>query len=50
MIGVPGIEAFMWYGLNVNSQTAEEAGLDPTSLPKTWSEVYDLACGHDREG
>ena len=41
MIGVPGIEAFMWYGLNVNTQAAEEAGLDPTVMPKTWSEVYD---------
>ncbi len=50
MIGVPGIESFMWYGLNVNSQIAEEAGLDPTALPKTWSEVYDLAYSHDREG
>ncbi|MCB0186147.1 MAG: extracellular solute-binding protein [Caldilineaceae bacterium] len=41
MIGVPGIECFNWWGLNVNSQAAEEAGLDASTLPKTWDEVYD---------
>lgn len=41
MIGVPGIECFNWYGLNVNIDTAEKAGLDPTTLPKTWDEVLE---------
>lgn len=40
MIGIPGIECFLWWGLNVNTHAAEEAGLDTTTLPKTWDEVY----------
>lgn len=41
MIGVPGIECFNWWGLNVNANTAEQDGLDPTTLPKTWDEVLE---------
>ena len=29
MIGVPGIESYVQYGLNYNSKAVEEAGLDP---------------------
>ncbi len=28
MIGVPGIEGYLWWGLNVNVNAAKEAGLD----------------------
>ena len=41
MIGVPGIECFNWWGLNVNSDAAEKAGLDATTLPKTWDEALE---------
>ena len=41
MIGVPGIECFNWWGLNVNTNAAEQAGLDATTLPKTWDEVLE---------
>jgi len=41
MIGVPGIECFNWWGLNVNANTAEQDGLDATTLPKTWDEVLE---------
>lgn len=41
MIGVPGIECFNWWGLNVNSNAAESAGLDATTLPKTWDEALE---------
>jgi multiple sugar transport system substrate-binding protein len=41
MIGVPGIECFNWWGLNVNIDAAEKAGLDATTLPKTWDEVLE---------
>jgi hypothetical protein len=41
MIGVPGIEGFLWWGLNVNSDAASKAGLDPTKLPLTWEEVFE---------
>jgi maltose-binding protein MalE len=41
MIGVPGLEGFMWWGLNVNTDTAQKAGLDPQNLPTTWEEVLD---------
>jgi hypothetical protein len=40
MYGVPGIESFLRYGLNYNIKLVEAAGLDPTSPPVTWSEVY----------
>jgi multiple sugar transport system substrate-binding protein len=36
MIGVPGIEGFLWYGLNYNADAVEEAGLDPDNPPLTW--------------
>jgi hypothetical protein len=36
MIGVPGIEGFLWWGLNYNSNAVEEAGLDPDNPPLTW--------------
>jgi hypothetical protein len=38
MIGVPGIEGFLWYGLNYNANAVEEAGLDPDIPPLTWDE------------
>jgi maltose-binding protein MalE len=41
MIGVPAIESYLWYGLNVNSQVAQEAGLDTSTLPQTWDEVLE---------
>lgn len=41
MIGVPGIEGYMWWGLNVNINAAKEAGLDVENLPLTWETVYD---------
>jgi hypothetical protein len=39
MVGVPGIESFIWWGLNYNAKAAEEAGLDPDAPPQTWDEV-----------
>ena len=41
MMGVPGIEGYLWWGLNVNTQAAEDAGLDTATLPKTWDEVLE---------
>ncbi len=41
MMGVPGIEGYLWWGLNANIDAAEKAGLDPTTLPKTWDEVLE---------
>lgn len=41
MIGVPGIEGYLWWGLNVNINTAKNDGLDPTTLPTTWEDVLD---------
>ena len=41
MIGVPGIECFNWWGLNVNADAAEKVGLDATTMPKTWDEVLE---------
>ncbi len=41
MIGVPGIESYVQYGLNYNSKAVEEAGLDPTSPPETWKEALE---------
>lgn len=41
MIGVPGIESYLWWGLNVNINAAKEAGLDAENLPLTWETVYD---------
>jgi multiple sugar transport system substrate-binding protein len=39
MIGVPGIEGYLWWGLNCNIDTATKDGLDPTTLPTTWEDV-----------
>ncbi len=39
MIGVPGIESFIWWGLNYNAKAVEDAGLDPDSPPLTWEDA-----------
>ena len=41
MMGVPGIEGYLWWGLNVNTDAAQKAGVDTATLPKTWDEVMD---------
>jgi len=41
MIGVPGLESFLWWGLDYNSKAAEDAGLDPDNPPLTWEECLD---------
>lgn len=41
MIGIPGIESYVQYGLNYNTNAVEQAGLDPNSPPVTWSEALD---------
>ncbi len=41
MIGVPGIESYVQYGLNWNSEAAEKAGLDNSKPPTTWSEALE---------
>ena len=41
MIGVPGIESYTQYGLNVNSDLATKAELDVKSLPRTWAETME---------
>jgi multiple sugar transport system substrate-binding protein len=41
MMGVPGIEGYLWWGLNVNTDAAEKAGLDISMLPHTWDEVFE---------
>ncbi|MEN8241606.1 MAG: substrate-binding domain-containing protein [Chloroflexota bacterium] len=41
MIGVPGIEGFNWWGLNVNAKAAEEAGLDVDNIPVTWEGLLE---------
>lgn len=41
MMGVPGIEGYLWWGLNVNTNAAEQAGLDPSAIPHTWDEVLE---------
>ena len=41
MIGVVGIESFVWWGLNYNSQHVEEAGLDPDNPPLTFEELLE---------
>jgi maltose-binding protein MalE len=41
MIGIPGIECYLWWGLNVNTDAAQKAGLDTATLPKTWDEVLE---------
>jgi maltose-binding protein MalE len=39
--GVPGIEHFVVYGLNYNTDMVEKAGLDPNTPPTTWSELLE---------
>lgn len=41
MMGVPGIEGYLWWGLNANIDAAQKAGLDTSTLPKTWDEVFE---------
>ncbi len=41
MIGVPGIETFLWYGLNYNEKLVKEAGLDPDNPPLTWEGLFE---------
>jgi maltose-binding protein MalE len=41
MMGVPGIEGYLWWGLNVNTDAAQKVGLDTATLPKTWDEVLE---------
>ncbi|MEN8172337.1 MAG: substrate-binding domain-containing protein [Chloroflexota bacterium] len=41
MIGVPGLEGFNWWGLNVNTKAAAEAGLDIENLPLTWEDLLE---------
>jgi len=39
--GVPGVEHFLNYGLNYNSQLVKDAGLDPDKPPVTWTETLE---------
>ena len=39
MIGVHGIESYLWWGLNYNSKAAQDAGLDPEKPPLTWEDL-----------
>lgn len=41
MIGVPGIESYVQWGLNYNADAAEQASLDPESPPTTWAETME---------
>ena len=41
MIGVPGLEGFIWWGLNYNAQHVEEAGLDPDNPPHTFEALLE---------
>jgi len=41
MIGVVGIESFIWWGLNYNAQHVEEAGLDPDNPPQTFEDLLE---------
>lgn len=41
MMGVPGIEGYLWWGLNANIDAARKVGLDVSTLPKTWGEVFE---------
>ena len=41
MIGVPGIESYVQYGLNYNADAVEKAGLDPDNPPVTWAETLE---------
>ena len=39
-LGVPGIECFLQYGLDYNTELVEEAGLDPNAPPETWDDIF----------
>jgi len=41
MIGVPGIESYVQWGLNINSDGAQKAGLDINTPPVTWEETLE---------
>lgn len=41
MIGIPGIESYVQYGLNYNTNAVEQAGLDPNSPPATWNQALE---------
>jgi len=41
MIGVPGIESYLQWGINYNTDAAQKVGLDPKAPPKTWAETLD---------
>ncbi|MEZ4865538.1 MAG: extracellular solute-binding protein [Caldilineaceae bacterium] len=41
MVGVPGIESYVQWGLNYNTDAAEKADLDPAAAPTTWSGVME---------
>jgi len=41
MMGVPGIEGYLWWGLNVNIDAAQKEGLDTNTLPHTWDEAME---------
>lgn len=40
--GVPAIEGFVRYGLCYNVEMFEQADLDPSKPPTTWSELFDM--------
>ncbi|MCL4833860.1 MAG: extracellular solute-binding protein [Caldilineaceae bacterium] len=41
MIGIPGIESYVQWGLNYNAKAATDAGLDADTPPSTWSETLE---------
>ena len=41
MVGIPGIESYVQWGLDYNTDAAQKAGLDPAAPPATWSEVLE---------
>ena len=41
LIGVPGLESYIWWGLNYNSKAVQEAGLNPDQPPQTWDEAME---------
>ena len=41
MVGVPGIESYVQWGLDYNTDAAQKAGLDPAAAPTTWSGVLE---------
>ncbi|MBX3011152.1 MAG: extracellular solute-binding protein [Caldilineaceae bacterium] len=41
MIGVPGIESYVQWGLNYNIDAAEKAGIDVANAPVTWEELLE---------